>query len=81
MKLFADHFRDQVVPGLRNLARAEAACVAHGVETFSGAYDAVMDCARRYGALYLPEDKFADLEDWIGTIILEAIDGAEAECG
>lgn len=78
MRLFAHHFRDHVMPRLRNLAKAEAVCVTRNVETFSGACDAVMNYARKRGALYLPDDVLDDLEDWIATEVLTQIDAAEA---
>lgn len=77
MKRFPIHFRDHVTPKLRNLAAAEAVCVARGVETFSGAYDAILAYARAHGALYLPENRLEELEDWISTTLLAEIDRAE----
>lgn len=72
---FPAHFRKHVMPRLQNLVTAEAVCVSREVETFSGACDAVMAYARRYGALHLPDDKLLDLEDWIATELLSQIAG------
>ena len=77
MTLFPIHFRAHVTPKLRNLAAAEALCVARGVETFSGAYDAILAYARAHGALYLPDNRLEELDDWISAALLVEIDRAE----
>lgn len=74
---FADHYRDLVIPQLQRLIIAEAACCAHGVETFMGAWCAVMNQARILGAHCLPDDVFDDLEDWVSTTLLHEIQAAE----
>lgn len=74
---FAHQFGQLVIPRLLNLTRAEAVCVAHGVETYSGAWDVIMHHARLLGALHLPEDGFDALEDWISTTLLNEIVEAE----
>jgi hypothetical protein len=81
MMLFAHHFREHVMPRLRNLARAEAVCIVQHVETFSGACNALMTYSRRYGALYLPPAKLDDLEEWIAIQILTEVDALEASHG
>jgi hypothetical protein len=76
MRQFALHFRDLVIPRLHNLVRAEAVCIAHGVEGFDDACNVVMRHARQLGANHLPD--ILELEDWISTSLLVAIDEAEA---
>lgn len=69
MKLFSAHFRDHVIPRLHNLVRAEAVCIAHGVEGFDDACNVVMRHARELGAMHLPPNIFEELEDWIATTL------------
>lgn len=78
MSQFAVQFRAHVIPRLHNLVRAEAVCIAHGVESFDNACNIVMDHARRLGALRLPD--ILELEDWIATTLLLEIDAAERVC-
>lgn len=78
MSIFAIHFRQYVIPRLRRLATAEAFCVVRGAEDWSGAFDSLMAYARRYGAMYLPDYVFADLDDWMSATLLEEIDRQEA---
>lgn len=77
MTQFEQQFGELVIPRLHNLVRAEAVCVAHQVESYSGAWDVVMHHARLLGALHLPEDGFDALEDWISTTLLNEIVEAE----
>jgi hypothetical protein len=72
---FAVHFRTLVIPRLHNLVRAEAVCIAHGVESFDNACNVVMRHARQLGALHLPN--ILELEDWIATTMLREIDALE----
>ena len=79
MRQFALHFRDHVIPRLHNLVRAEAVCIAHGVETFDDACNVVMRHARQLGAMHLPN--ILELEDWIATTLLNELDEAERVIG
>lgn len=92
MKPFPIHFRDHVMPRLHNLVTAEAVCVVQNVESFTGAYYAVLSYARRHGAMMLAGTKVKDadgtwhdglerLEDWISTTLLVEIDRAERVVG
>jgi hypothetical protein len=76
--MFPMHFRAHVIPRLQRLATAEAFCVVHGAQSWSEAFDATMAYARRYGAVYLPGDVLADLDDWLCTTLLEEITRQEA---
>lgn len=78
---FSEHFRDHLMPRLRNLVTAEAVCIAKGIEDWNGAYAAVWRYARKYGAMYLPNDKLGELEDWIATTLLIELDRAERLSG
>lgn len=77
MSTFASAFREIVVPKLQRWVELEAICVARGLDSFSEAYDTIHQEARALGALHLPVDIFADLEDWIATKLLAEIDKAE----
>lgn len=79
MRQFAIHYRERVIPRLHNLVRAEAVCIAHGVEGFDDACSIVMRHARQLGANYLPN--ILELEDWIATTLLNEIDEAERAGG
>lgn len=81
MTTFAIHFRQHIIPRLRRLATAEAFCVARGAEDWSGAFDVIMAYAQAYGAVYLPDDVFYDLDDWISATLLEEIARQEAALG
>jgi hypothetical protein len=75
---FATHYRQIAVPQLRRLAKAEAASVAAGVETFIGAYGALDHHARLLGCLFLSEALLGELEDWMATTLLLEIQALEA---
>lgn len=79
MKVFANHFREEVIPRLQRRANAEAWAVVLGHESWSGAWDTVMDHARQRGALYLPADKLDALEDWISTTLSTEIEKVERD--
>jgi hypothetical protein len=77
--MFPIHFRAHVLPRLHRLTTAEAFCVAHGAQSWAEAFDGVWNYARRYGAVYLPSDVLADLDDWLCATLLEEITRQEAE--
>jgi hypothetical protein len=77
--MFAIHFREHVLPRLRNLAKAEAVCVAQDVETYAGACSAVMRYAGKYGAYMLEPHLVDELFEWVQIQIGEGIQEAEAE--
>lgn len=81
MKLFAEHFRQHVTAKLRWLASIEATLVLLDVVSFSDARSELLRFARSRGALSLPENVFEDLEDWIDTELLRAIDAQERRNG
>jgi len=89
---FPIHFRDHVMPRLRQQVTLQSFLIACGSATYAEGYDAVLAQARRYGALHLPERlrvwdeaaaRFrtirprAELEDWIATSLLTGILQAE----
>ncbi len=77
MKLFPLHFRDHVMPKLRAAVNVQAFLIACGSATYSEGHAEVFAVARRYGALYLPDNRLADLQDWIATALVDGIDAAE----
>jgi hypothetical protein len=76
--LFARNYQQHIIPRLQRLAVAEAFCVVNGVEDWTGAFDSLMAYARTYGALYLPDNEFHDLDDWLSTTLLAEIVRQEA---
>lgn len=89
---FPTHFRDHVMPRLRQQVALQSFLIACGAASYAEGYDAVMTQARRYGAMHLPErlrvwdetlGRFrtarprAELEDWIATSISTGILQAE----
>ena len=79
MILFPANFREHVTPRLRNLARAEAYCIARDVEDFSGAAAAIWHYANKFGANCLPHKLIDTLDDWICTTLLAEVNRAIAE--
>lgn len=86
MTAFPTHFRDHVMPRLRQQVAVQAFLVACGSTSYAEGYDVVLAAARRYGALRLPERLRIDgrtvrplleLEDWISTSLLTGILQAE----
>ncbi len=77
MATFAATFRELVMPGLRQRCRVQALFVTLDMETFAGAFAAVMRHASQRGASGLPDDLLAELADWIGTTILGFVDAFE----
>lgn len=71
---FAFHFRQHVVPQLRTAAKVEAICVKYGGVSFDEAYGEIFKLARNRGALHLPPAVLTDLDDWITTELVTAID-------
>jgi hypothetical protein len=76
---FASTFGELVTPELARMCRVQGLLVALELRPFHEAYDTVWRVARRRGALMLPMQLLADLEDWIMTRILLA--EAEARPG
>lgn len=77
MSAFATHFRQHVTPRLYNLAQAEAACFAAGLEDFADCRRVLWRYAFQFGAAFLPDDIFHDLNDWLLTTLSEAIEEKE----
>ncbi len=76
---FPDHFREHLKPRLRNLARAEAYCIARDVEDFAGGAAAIWHYANKFGANCLPRKIIDQLDDWICTTLLVEVNQAIAE--
>lgn len=76
---FADHYWEHHGRALTNLCIAYARCVAADVETFGGAVGVVVRYAWKYGAGYLPPERWDQLHDWILTTVGDEILRAEAE--
>jgi hypothetical protein len=74
---FAETFWEHLTPRLTRLCVAQARCVAAGVESFSGAWDAIMRYARNYGALHLPDHQLHELEEFITINLSAAVFEAE----
>jgi hypothetical protein len=71
---FAATFRDIVIPDITRLCRAQGLFVALALREFSDAWSTVMAHATRRGASALPADILQQLDDFIGTSILRAVD-------
>ena len=78
MTAFPQLFRAHVTPDLARACHAHATRIVCGLETWVGAYAAVMDAARQRGATHLPDHLLAGLEDWAATQLLTEIERAEA---
>jgi hypothetical protein len=76
---FAANFREHVTPRLINLAKAEAYCIAHNVETFHNAHRIVMAYARKYGALHLSRAAYDDLDELICCTLADGIEAEETK--
>lgn len=76
---FADQFWQHLGPQLATLCTAEARCVAADVETFGGAIGAVVRCAWKHGAGYLPAARWDDIHAWIIETLCEEIQRAETD--
>ena len=81
MSMFAAHFREHVVPTLKQTAQVAAYNVMHGLFEWDHALQAVFSKARTRGAYSLPEDAFRALEDWIDYTILATITDIERDPG
>ena len=79
--MFAQHFRDHVLPALRIRCRLSGLLVALQVDRFEDAFQDVMHLAIERGALHLPRGTLADLEEWICTELTRQIDTAEPQVG
>jgi hypothetical protein len=75
---FADHYWHYMQPQLANLCVALGRCVAADVEDYGGALATIMRHARKAGALYLPDDRYHALYDWILLTLSQEIERAEA---
>lgn len=69
---FADAFRAHAVPKLSRLCEAHGLFIALGLETVSEAHAAVISEAWRADAQHLPEEHFAELEDWLFDTLMTA---------
>jgi hypothetical protein len=71
---FEEAFGHLVVPELRRQCRAQGFLVAVDMASFAEAYATVMDYARRRGVFALAENKITELQDFILTTLLKAVD-------
>ena len=90
MNNFPIHFRQHAIPALRPVLAGQALAVAAGSIEFSEAVRATWEAARARGAMFLPDEVFADgkahrpfdeLRDWILTTLsteIARIEEAEA---
>ena len=78
---FTQHFLQHMNQSLRNLCQAEGACVAEGVETWSGALTSVWEYAATHGANSLPDYAMNDLDDFIMSTLAIEIEVASAKAG
>jgi hypothetical protein len=74
MTAFSAAFRDVVVPKLRTEIAIQALHLAYGQQGWSECYGTVIDVAVQRGALYLPEDEWQDLRDWVASRMLRWVD-------
>jgi hypothetical protein len=72
------HFRDNVVPNLRNLIQAEAVCVANGVEDWDGALRSVWEYAGQHGCTSCSAEAQDALDQLIMVRLSDEIAVAEA---
>lgn len=70
---FAKAFRASVLPTLKVQARWHGSQVALDLWSFAHAYDTLLAAARKHGAVLLPDDLLADLEQFIADEILRAL--------
>ena len=78
MSSFAQHYRALVLPQLARLAKAEAACIAAGVEDYPDAMAVLYRHARALGMGFLPESLQDQLDDWMASTLLLELRGAGA---
>ena len=71
------HFRDNVVPKLRNLIQAEAVCVANGVEDWDGALRSVWEYAGQHGCRGCSYEAQERMDQWVMVRLLNEIEEAE----
>lgn len=74
MRTFLATFRAIVIPDLRRQCVRLGLTVALGVDTWPEAYDRIHAHARARGALHLSLAEIDQLDDWITTNLLRAID-------
>ena len=77
MSLFPIHYRQHVMPKLRQQIDLQAFLIACDTTTYSDAHAEVIGLAHRYGAGYLPDRLRDQLHDWISDNLLSAIMAAE----
>lgn len=70
MASFAVHFRQLVLPQLRERIDSAAFCLSRGRWDFSTASGFVLDLARQRGALHLADKDLLALCDWIDGQLL-----------
>ena len=73
---FDRSFVFHAIPHLITAAAFGGALVQHDLETFSAASARVMAVARKYGCLHLTPASLSELEAWIDSAVLAAIDAA-----
>lgn len=80
MSAFASAFREIVIPDLARMCQSRGLFVALDLDGYSEAFDEIVATAARRGALHLAGDMFRQLEDWIATELLKAVDTHAAAC-
>jgi hypothetical protein len=67
MPSFSASFRDHVLPRLRQHIEIDAGLIALNERRFDDAAAFILRLALHAGASHLPDEQFADLEDWIAA--------------
>lgn len=70
---FAAHYREHVVPKLRQQIALQSFFIACGTTSYEDGFAAVFEQARRYGAIHLPGRLCQELRDWIGAALTDGI--------
>jgi hypothetical protein len=76
---FIKHFRQHVIPRLKELARTQGFFLASDLIDFAEAHDTVWQVASRLGITRLRDEMIVDVRDWIDEQIWAAFEEASAD--
>jgi hypothetical protein len=76
---FTKHFRQQVIPRLKDIAHTQGFFLALDLIDYGDAYDAVWRVAMKLGVSRLSDGLFHDVRDWIDDEIWQAFEKFDAD--
>ena len=76
---YAKHFRQLVVPRLKDIARTQGFFLVLDMVDYAGAHNAVWDVAMKLGVSRMRGDMIDDIQAWIDDEVWQAFEAFDAD--